>query len=147
MSTCTPTKWSSHFYNKIHGLWKTYRMLVVAFELSNGQRLALRSFQGLPLRTELAHQPDKYLRVYDLSNRVVYRNTKPSLDAIRLDVDHGKAAQVDIRFDPRLKALGCQPFDKYIPFKVMVSNVNLHPYTTAYSTYWTRSSSTPSTIG
>ena len=27
-----------------------------------------------------------------------------------------------------MKALGCQPVERYIPFKVLVSDVNLHPY-------------------
>ena len=31
-----------------------------------------------------------------------------------------------------MKALGCQPVEKYIPFKVLVSDVNLHPYSKVF---------------
>ena len=38
--------------------------------------------------------------------------------------------RVDIRLTPGLKALGFQPVESTIPFKVLVSadDVNLHPY-------------------
>ena len=52
------------------------------------------------------------------------------LPASRRGASLGKAVQVEhIRLTLVLKALGCQPVESNIPFKLMVSDdINLHPY-------------------
>ena len=50
--------------------------------------------------------------------------------AVPDEATRGKAVQVEhIRLTLVLKALGCQPVESTSPFKVLVSDVNLHPYT------------------